>query len=115
MRIGGLATGMDIDELVEKLMSAERIPLDRMQQNKTTLTWKRDAFRDVNKALLELDNLMLQMKKGSTYNSKSVTSSNEAAISATASSSTVNGTYTFEVESLASSSINISENEIGEF
>jgi len=114
MRIGGLATGMDIDELVEKLMSAERIPLNRMQQDKTTLTWKRDAFRDINKSLLELDNMMLQMRKGSTYNSKSVTSSNETAVTGTASSSTSNGSYKFHVTQLATSAINISFEELGD-
>lgn len=109
MRIGGLATGMDIDELVEKLMSAERIPLEKMEQDKTQLTWKRDAFRDVNKSLLELDNMMLSMRKGSTYNSKSVHSSNEAAITGSASSSTSNGAYTFNVDKLASSAVNTSQ------
>lgn len=112
MRIGGLATGMDIDELVEKLMSAERIPLDRMQQDKTELTWKRDAFRDMNKSLLELDNMMLSMKKSSTYNSKSVTSSNESAVTGTASSSTGNGTYKFEVTQLASSAMHVSKEKL---
>ena len=29
MRVGGLASGMDIDALVEKLMKAERMPLDK--------------------------------------------------------------------------------------
>src|SRR5699024_8544818 len=112
MRIGGLANGMDNDELVEKLMSAERIPLNRMQQDKTTLTWKRDAFRDINKSLLELDNMMLPMRKGSTYNSKSVISSNESAVTGTASSSTSNGSYKFNVTQLATSTINISTDEI---
>lgn len=112
MKIGGLATGMDIDEMVEKLMSAERIPLDKMEQDKTELTWKRDAYRDMNKSMLELDNMMLSMKKGSTYNSKSVTSSNEAAVTGTASSDTDNGTYSFEVESLATSANNISQSEV---
>ena len=33
-RIGGLASGMDIDSLVEKLMKAERMPLNKtFQQN----------------------------------------------------------------------------------
>ncbi|MDY0393232.1 flagellar cap protein FliD N-terminal domain-containing protein [Virgibacillus halophilus] len=70
MRIGGLATGMDIDELVNKLMTAERVPLNKMQQNQTTLTWQRDAFRDVNKTLKELDDMMLDMKLSKAYNTK---------------------------------------------
>lgn len=113
MRIGGLATGMDIDKLVSKLMKAERMPLDRMQQESTTLTWKRDAFRDINKKLLELDDMMLNMKLDRTYNSKSVSSSDESAVTASASAGTDNGNYNIEVTHLAKSAINSSQSSIG--
>ncbi|SDQ25297.1 flagellar hook-associated protein 2 [Virgibacillus salinus] len=109
MRIGGLATGMDIDSLVNKLMKAERMPLDRMQQESTTLTWKRDAFRDINKKLLELDDMMLNMKLDRTYNSKSVSSSDESSVTATASTGVSDGNYSIEVEKLASSETVIGE------
>src|SRR5690625_1560696 len=112
MRIGGLATGMDTEQLVDKLMAAERMPLDRMEQDKTKLTWKRDGFRDINKALLELDNMMLDMKLSKTYNTKTVNSSQENAVTATALTSTSNGTYSIKVEKLATSAINVSEKKI---
>ncbi|WP_164668087.1 flagellar hook-associated protein 2 [Virgibacillus doumboii] len=113
MRIGGLATGMDIDKMVNKLMKAERMPLQRMEQERTTLTWKRDAFRDVNKKLLELDNMILNMKFESTYNSKSVSSSQESAVTATGSAGATNGTYKIEVGKLATSAINVSDSSLG--
>ena len=34
MRIGGLASGMDIDSIVEKLMQAEKDTLNKVYQNK---------------------------------------------------------------------------------
>lgn len=49
MRIGGLASGMDIDSIVEKLMVAERMPMDKLEQQKQIYEWQRDAYRDVNK------------------------------------------------------------------
>src|SRR5699024_7876173 len=107
MRIGGLATGMDTEQLVDKLMAAERMPLDRMEQDKTKLTWKRDGFRDINKALLELDHMMLDMKLSKTYNTKAVSSSQENAVTATALTSTANGTYSIKIERLATSAINV--------
>ncbi|WP_373893379.1 flagellar hook-associated protein 2 [Virgibacillus natechei] len=109
MRIGGLASGMDIDSLVNQLMDAEKIPLNKMQQDKTLLEWERDSFRDVNKKLLELDNMMLDMKLSHTYNPKTVSSSMEDAVTATGSSSASNGTYDIKVNQLASSAINFSE------
>jgi len=105
LRIGGLATGMDIDEIVEKMMTAERMPLDRMEQDRTTLEWKRDGFRDINKTLLELKNMMLDMKLSKTYQSKTVTSSMENAVTATATSGAPEGTYQIKVNKLASPEI----------
>lgn len=32
VRIGGLASGMDIDQIVSDLMKAERMPLDKIKQ-----------------------------------------------------------------------------------
>nr|WP_087972810.1 flagellar hook-associated protein 2 [Oceanobacillus rekensis] len=115
MRIGGLASGIDTDSIIKDLMKAERIPLDKMEQDKTKLEWQRDSFRDVNKKLLELDNMMLDMKMSKTYNSKSVTSSMEGAVIATSTSSSTNGTYNINVEKLATSAINIgTENNVAD-
>ncbi|CDO03257.1 Flagellar cap protein [Oceanobacillus picturae] len=108
MRIGGLASGMDIDQLVNKLMAAERMPLDKMQQDKTMLEWKRDGFREINTKLSELDNLMLDMKLSKTYNSKTISSSMEGAVTATGTPSTSNGSFEMRVEQLATNAINVS-------
>src|SRR5699024_5763502 len=83
MRVGGIASGMDIEAMVNKLMEAERIPLQKLQQQQTTLEWKRDAFRDINSSLLELDNIVRDMKYTSFYNSKSTTSSNSSVATVT--------------------------------
>ncbi|MDY0405094.1 flagellar filament capping protein FliD [Virgibacillus sp. 179-BFC.A HS] len=107
MRIGGLATGMDIDELVNKLMTAERAPLHKMEQDKTKLTWQRDAFRDVNKVLKELDDMMLNMKLSKTYNTKKISSSQEGAVTATGAAGTANGSYTIEVKQLATAEMKV--------
>lgn len=56
MRIAGLASGMDIDGLVEKMMSAKRAPLDKMAQQKQTLEWKRDYYRELNSKMVDLRN-----------------------------------------------------------
>lgn len=58
MRVGGLASGMDIDELVKKLMSAEKAPLNKLYQKKTTYEWQRDAYRSVNTKLNTYSNYL---------------------------------------------------------
>ncbi|WP_117168772.1 flagellar hook-associated protein 2 [Paraliobacillus sediminis] len=112
LRVGGLASGMDIDGLVESLMQAEKIPLQKMEQDKIWMEWQRDAYRDVNTQMSEFESLMLDMKKSSTYNAKSTTSTQSDAITATASSSASSGAYSVEVTQLASSAINVSSTGI---
>src|SRR5690606_34461801 len=108
MRIGGLASGINTDEIIQKLMTAERMPLDRMEQDRTLLEWQRDGYREIYQKLYEMDNnLILDMKMSSTYNSKTVSSSNESAVKATAVSSAQNGSYNIEVSELASSAIKV--------
>ncbi|MFJ7950819.1 flagellar filament capping protein FliD [Lysinibacillus sp. NPDC096418] len=82
MRIGGLASGMDIDALVEKLMKAERMPLDRTFQKKQTFEWQRDAYRSVNSKLKTFDTFLFdKMILSGKMNQKSATSSNEQLVS----------------------------------
>ena len=49
MRISGLASGMDIDEIVQEMMRAERKKVDVVEQNKQTLEWKQEAYQTVNR------------------------------------------------------------------
>ncbi|MFJ7889398.1 flagellar filament capping protein FliD [Lysinibacillus xylanilyticus] len=81
-RIGGLASGMDIDSLVEKLMKAERMPLNKTFQQKQSLEWKRDAYRNVNAKLKTFDTFLLdKMILSGKMNQKTATSSNENLVS----------------------------------
>lgn len=110
MRIGGLASGMDIDQIVKDLMKVERMPLDKLYQKKQILEWQRDDYRSMNTLLQDLDNyifnnLILQ----SSILKKTVTSSNEAVVSATASSSAANVATTIQVEQVATSAVWLSD------
>lgn len=107
MRVGGIVSGMDIEGMVSKLMEAERMPLERLQQQQKTLEWKRDGYRDINSHLLDLDKMMLDMKLTTTYKPKQATSSMESAVTATATSSAANGNYSINVQELATSAMNV--------
>lgn len=95
MRVGGLASGMDIDALVEKLMSAERVPLNKLQQKKQTYEWQRDAYRGVNTKLKTFDTYIGDNLVLKSITSKTATSSNSNLVSATA-SGTASGTISIE-------------------
>ncbi|MDQ0231464.1 flagellar filament capping protein FliD [Metabacillus malikii] len=84
LRIGGLASGMDTDSIVADLMKAERIPLDKLTKNKTTIEWQRDAYREMNTLLLNFRNQTFDTKLSSTFAARTVTSSMESKVTAVA-------------------------------
>ncbi|MEC0304759.1 flagellar cap protein FliD N-terminal domain-containing protein, partial [Terribacillus saccharophilus] len=113
MRVGGLASGMDTDSLVEQLMNAERQKLYKMQQEQTKLTWQQDSLREVNASLKSFDTKAFDMKLSSTYNVKTATSTSSA-ITATANSSATNGSYSIQVKELATAAITVSTGSIAD-
>ncbi|MCY8452971.1 flagellar hook-associated protein 2 [Bacillus spizizenii] len=114
-RITGLASGMDIDDIVSKLMQTERAPLDKLTQKKQTLEWQRDSYREVNSKIKELQDYMSKntLTYPSTYQSKTVTSSNESVLTATGSASAPNSSSTVEVASLATATTYKANNYTG--
>jgi flagellar hook-associated protein 2 len=114
MRIGGLASGMDIDKIVGDLMKAERIPLDKLYQKKQIFEWQRDAYRDVNKKLADFDQYLFDnFVLSSNFYKKTATSSNEAALSVKALSSSYDSTNTIKITRLAEAATGSSSDSVG--
>ncbi|NLL08897.1 MAG: hypothetical protein GX266_07805, partial [Firmicutes bacterium] len=101
MRISGLNSGLDIEQIVSDLVRAQRIPMDRVFQQKVKAEWQRDAYRDVNSKLLRFRNLAFDMTLEGTYLKKSATSSRPDILTATASGQAVEGKYELTVAQLA--------------
>ncbi|WP_421381438.1 flagellar filament capping protein FliD [Bacillus salacetis] len=109
MRVGGLASGMDIDSLVADLMKAERIPLDKLKQKKQTLEWKRDDYRAMNTLLLDFRSELTQFKLTSKYRARQTASTDESRVTATASSGASQASYTINnVTQLATAATKVS-------
>lgn len=97
---------MDTDSIVKKLMNAESISLNKLKQNQQKQTWLSDSYRQWNADLLAFrSNTILNMSLSKTYNTYDVSSSQENAVSATASGTSLSGTYSVEVKQLASSAV----------
>ncbi|NWN98823.1 MAG: hypothetical protein HLX45_15240, partial [Bacillus sp. (in: Bacteria)] len=102
MRVTGLASGMNIDEIVENMMKAQSIPLNKIKQQKTLLEWQRDSYREMNTLLLDFRSQLTNMKLSSFYRTRSVASTNEDIVSATVASGAGQSSYTIsEISSLA--------------
>jgi len=101
MRIGGLASGMDIDTMVKQLMTAERMPLDKLFQKKQTLEWQRDAYREVNLSLSKFRDAYSKLRLQSTFIAYGVSASNASVVSGKATSKATPGSYELTVDNLA--------------
>ncbi|KQC48395.1 flagellar cap protein FliD [Geobacillus sp. Sah69] len=113
LRISGLASGMDIDKIVSDLMKAERMPLDKLKQKKQLLEWQRDDYRSMNTLLQGLDDyLFSNITLQSSMFKKTVSSSNESVVTATAGSSAANVATTIQVDRVATSAVWLSDEAV---
>lgn len=107
-RITGLATGMDIDSIIEETMQAYKTKVNKKKQEKDIVEIKQQLYRDLIKDGQDFYNKYFDITKSdsllSSKNYKSVAfkSSNDAVATATATSSAVKDNYTVKVEELAS-------------
>ena len=62
MRLSGLASGVDMDGIIEGLMAIERRPLVLMQSRQQELEAQKNAWRDVNTRLKNLSDKFLSLK-----------------------------------------------------
>lgn len=116
LRITGLASGIDTEEMIKGLMEAERVRLNKVEQDKQLLVWKREMYNSLNK---DYANFILNSRKNfglttttstgafvsRSYENltwvKKATSSNETIATVSSTSKAMNGNYEMEVKQLA--------------
>jgi len=54
LRITGISTGLDVDAMVKKMMTAEQTKLDKAKQKQQTIQWKQEVYQDIIKDLKDL-------------------------------------------------------------
>lgn len=102
IRFSGMASGLDTDQIIKDLMKVERFPLDRLQQNKQTLMWRRDAYREVNLMYSSFRSLTDSLRLESTFDKQKAVSNNTGVVTAQAGAGAVTGSYSIKVNQLAS-------------
>lgn len=111
MRVGGLATGMDIYSIVNDLMRVRRMPVDKLSQQRQILQWQQEDLRSINNSLRTFRDKSFDMRLQKTFMAREAISSNASAVRVSASSEAVAGTYALSVTSLAKGGyLNSSEN-----
>jgi flagellar hook-associated protein 2 len=67
LRLSGLATGLDTDELIKNLMKVESAPLNKILQKKQLAEWKQEAYREITNLLRGMKDKYFDILKPSNY------------------------------------------------
>ena len=116
MRITGLASGIDTEEMINSLMQAERVRVDRVEQDRQIVLWRQEMYNDLNK---DFANFIMNTRKmfgltsisytgsfvANSYKNlnwiKRASSFNENIARVSATSQAVDGNYRVNVKQLA--------------
>lgn len=102
IRLSGMTSGLDTDSIVQALISGYSVKKEKLVKSKTTMEWKKDAWKDLNSKIYKLYSTTLtSLKLSNAYTKKTTTCSDATKAKITASNSAINGSQSLQVEKLA--------------
>ena len=103
IRMTGMASGIDVDAVVKEMMSAQKLKKTNLEGKKEKLSWKQDAWKEMNTKLYSFyTGSLSKMKTKGNYQARKATASDPSKVSVSATTAT-SGSYKLSVEKLASS------------
>src|SRR5262245_43098032 len=91
IQVGGLATGLDTNKIIDQLVQLERRPIDLLQQQQASLEDSRDAFATFGGKLATLQGAAAALDTVDEVLAGKASSSNETAVTAVAGSGASRG------------------------
>lgn len=105
MRVGGLASGMNIDEIVMKMMTTHKAPVTKMSQQLQQLEWKRQDLRDINRQVLDFRNKTFDFMLSTNFKQKiAQVSGNTSAVTASIKGDVIDGPISVSITQMATAS-----------
>lgn len=103
VRITGLVSGMDTDSIVQELVSAYSTKTENIEKKQTKLSWKQDAWKEMNTKIYSFYSKSLtDFKFMSNFDGmKKTTLSDSTKATITAGTNVTNGTQTLKINQLA--------------
>ncbi|GIO01370.1 flagellar hook-associated protein 2 [Brevibacillus halotolerans] len=98
LRLSGIASGIDTETMIQKLMKAERSPMEKLLRKRQKEEWMRDSYREQNALLLDLNNKVSKLRLTSDFTKQKVSSSDDAKV--TASITKKNSTTQYDVSNV---------------
>ena len=100
----GISSGMDINSMVSKIVDSERVPKQqRIDNERTRIDTSISAYGRLRESLDSMKNLMTNFRQEKAFAVLTVESTDEALVSATATTEAIAGKYAIDVLQLAQS------------
>jgi flagellar hook-associated protein 2 len=97
----GLGSGVDTNSIVTQLMQLERIPIAKIEKDKTALKTKQSVMQELNTLLKTLRDKANALKDPTAFQGKNATSTDATVASATTTSLAAAGSYNVTVTALS--------------
>ncbi len=101
LAVGGLASGLDTQGIISKLMDLERRPITLLKQREDAFQVKLSAYGEVKSALSAFQSAVNDLRYPSNFAASSSTSSNETLLTVSSSGSAALGNHSIIVSTLA--------------
>jgi flagellar hook-associated protein 2 len=100
---GGLGNGIDFGQVVDQLVKASRLPVDRLTKKKTDLSNKLTDLTTLGGKLIALQSAADKLRLSTSFDRSTASVSDENALSVAASSTATAGSYSVNISQLAQS------------
>ncbi|MFP4200511.1 MAG: flagellar filament capping protein FliD [Clostridia bacterium] len=97
----GMASGLNTEQIIAKLMHLERAPVRRLESRRETHQKQREVWGEVNTALSSFGSSLGDLRQDSTFVGRSVDVGNDSVLDASLTDDAEAGTYEVVVEDLA--------------
>lgn len=100
-QIDGLLSNLNTTEILKSILEVQRIPIKQLETKQTNFANQLTAVQDANTRLLALKLQADALNSSNTVRAATVSSTNEAIVTATATAGAIAGTYNVQVTQLA--------------
>lgn len=102
IRITGMNSGLDTESIINELASARSVKVQKIEKNQTKLSWKIDAWKELNTKIYSLySDVISDMRFDYAYAKKTTKVSNSDAVSVITAGDAMNGVQSLKIKQMA--------------
>ncbi len=101
LTVSGLSTGIDYESLIQQMIQVERIPVNRLESQKSTYEQKKAAYTDLSSKLDSLESAADALRYARDFEGRTTTVSDTTILTASAATSASTGNYSITVSQIA--------------